>query len=441
MIEKSYDVFISYRRDKGASIARNLQLALTVLGLKVFFDMEELTDGKFNEKLYEAIERSKNVIFLMTEGALDRCHDDEDWVRKELEYIFDQGVNLIPVAPTGTPLSFPEELPAKLESLKVLEISELNLEKLFKESVAKIAARFKDVEIAGYMDKKEAEETFLNQVRRFKKNDGVIDSEERKSLANSAEILSISPARQLILIERVEKEFEDKDDSAGRNFPPIAVPQTLEETSSRFQVVVGQEVSTKDIEDAVGLDELSYDECYRGNLVDCVEWAKANPDIYVMLRDLQTGHIVAYINVMPVSDECYEKIRCGNFIDVEITPDMILSYDMPQAYCIYFSSVVIHPKYRNSGVFKLLFDAILSRFIQLGNDEVFIKKMLADAVTPTGEKFCKLFGMKKVDMSKHGSTLYEVSMIPPKFRVTSKMTKALHDYYQAKYDEEPYLFE
>ena len=347
MIEKPYDVFISYRRDKGASIARNLQLALTVLGLKVFFDMEELTDGKFNEKLYEAIERSKNVIFLMTEGALDRCHNEDDWIRKELEYIIDRGVNLIPAAPTGTPLSFPEELPAKLESLKVLEISELNLEKLFKESVAKIANRFKDVEIAGYMDKKEVEETFLNQVRRFKKNDGVIDSEERKSLANSAEILGISPARQLILIERVEKEFEDKDDSRGRIFPPIAVPGKREETSSRFQVIVGQEVSTKDIEDAVGLDELSYDECYRGNLVDCVEWAKANPDIYVMLRDLQTGHIVAYINVMPVSDECYEKIRCGNFIDVEITPDMILSYDMPQAYCIYFSSVVIHPKYRN----------------------------------------------------------------------------------------------
>ena len=35
----AYDVFISYRRDKGAFIARNLQQALTALGLKVFFDM------------------------------------------------------------------------------------------------------------------------------------------------------------------------------------------------------------------------------------------------------------------------------------------------------------------------------------------------------------------------------------------------------------------
>ena len=32
----AYDVFISYRRDKGAQIARNLQQALEKLGLRVF---------------------------------------------------------------------------------------------------------------------------------------------------------------------------------------------------------------------------------------------------------------------------------------------------------------------------------------------------------------------------------------------------------------------
>ena len=128
----NYDVFISYRRDKGAMIARNLQQALSALGLKVFFDMEELTDGKFNEKLYDAIAQSKNVIFLMTEGGLDRCVNDGDWVRNELEHVLDRGINLIPIAPTGTPIVFPEALPEKLAPLKVLEISELNLEKLFK---------------------------------------------------------------------------------------------------------------------------------------------------------------------------------------------------------------------------------------------------------------------------------------------------------------------
>ena len=105
----TYDVFISYRRDKGAQIARNLQQALEKLGLRVFFDMEELTDGKFNDKLYDAIEQSKNVIFLMTEGALARCVNEGDWVRKELEHAMTSGRTLVPVAPTGTEISFPED--------------------------------------------------------------------------------------------------------------------------------------------------------------------------------------------------------------------------------------------------------------------------------------------------------------------------------------------
>ncbi len=92
-------------------------------------------------------------------------------------------------------------------------------------------------------------------------------------------------------------------------------------------------------------------------------------------------------------------------------------------------------------MFKYLFNAILTRFIELGKNEIFIKKMLADAVSVEGEKFCKLFGMKKIERSQHGSSLYEVSMIPPKFRVTSRMTKQLYDYYQAKYEESPCLFD
>ena len=62
-------------------------------------------------------------------------------------------------------------------------------------------------------------------------------------------------------------------------------------------------------------------------------------------------------------------------------------------------------------------------------------------VTPSGEKFCRLFGMSRVTGSSHNSSLYEITMIPPKFRVLSKKSKVLHDYYLKKYEEAPYLFE
>lgn len=208
----TYDVFISYRRDKGKYIARGLQLALEKLGLKVFFDMEELTDGKFNEKIYTAIDRSKNLVFLMTEGALDRCVNDGDWIRNELEHAVEKGVNLVPIAPTGTPIRFPEGLPEKLAPLRFLEVSELNLEKLFKQSLIAISTRFKGVAIAGddakrEAEKKAAEETFLAQARRLKRNDGIIDDEERKQLDCTARELGISVVRKIALIERVEREF------------------------------------------------------------------------------------------------------------------------------------------------------------------------------------------------------------------------------------------
>ncbi len=167
----AYDVFLSYRRFSngvnGVHIARSLQQELRAMGLNVFFDMEELTDGKFNEKLYDAIEESKNVIFLMTEGSLDRCVNEGDWVRNELEHVFKKGINLIPVAPTGTRIAdlFPEGFPETLEQMKVLEVSELNLEKLFRESISKIVGRLKDVNLARAAER--ANVQYLSETDKF----------------------------------------------------------------------------------------------------------------------------------------------------------------------------------------------------------------------------------------------------------------------------------
>ena len=160
-----------------------------------------------------------------------------------------------------------------------------------------------------------------------------------------------------------------------------------------------------------------------------------------MIKDNEAKRIVAYINISPVTEECYDNIKNGHFIDTGITADMILNYNMPFPYSVYFSSVVIHPDYQNSEVFVMLFNAIVERFIELGRHEVFIKRMVADAVSPEGEKFCKMFGMKKVDESDHHSTIYEVKLIPPEFRISSRATKSLYDFYKEKYENASYLFD
>lgn len=221
--------------------------------------------------------------------------------------------------------------------------------------------------------------------------------------------------------------------------PAVSLDKTVS-AEKRISIITGKQVTLEDITQAVYLDTLVYDDIYHVDTTQCEEWFAVNPDIYVMAKDVTTNRIIAYVNISPVTDECYDRIKKGDFIDTGITSDMILSYDMPFPYSLYFSSIVIHPDYQNTEVFMEIFNAIVDKFITLGEHEVFIRRMIADAVTKNGEKFCRLFGMTKLKGSNHDSSLYEITMIPPKFRVLSKKSKLLYDYYQRKYNEAPYLF-
>lgn len=209
----------------------------------------------------------------------------------------------------------------------------------------------------------------------------------------------------------------------------------------QITIITGKQVTVDDIRQAVYLDSLVYDDIYHVDTKQCEEWFAVNHDIYVMAKDIKSNRVVAYVNISPITDECYERLKQGDYIDTGITADMILSYDMPYPYSLYFSSIVIHPDYQNTEVFMEIFNSIVDKFITLGEHEVFIRRMIADAVTKNGEKFCKLFGMKKITGSTHESSLYEITMMPPKFRVLSKKSKQLYDYYQKKYNDAPYLFD
>ena len=239
-------------------------------------------------------------------------------------------------------------------------------------------------------------------------------------------------------------------DYIGKVIPPsqkktfataVAESENANEGNETFKVITGRQVTIVDIEQACELDRMVYPDDLRVEPSDCEKWFKVNPDIYVMIRDLQKDIIVGYINIAPVTDECYDMFKSGEFVDTGLTSDMLLSYDMPYPYSIYFTSIVIHPEYQNSEVFMKLFSAVVDKFIWLGHHEVYVKRMIADAVSENGVKFCKLFGMNKIKTSTHNSSLYEITMIPPKFRIISKKTKELFDYYQQKYNDEPYLFE
>lgn len=114
---KRYNIFISYRRVGGAQYARVLQLFLEKRHYRVFLDYDELTDSKFSPTIEAAIRDADVNIIILSKGALDRCVNSDDWVRRELELAASENKQIIPVNPDDTFEGFPEDLPENIRSI------------------------------------------------------------------------------------------------------------------------------------------------------------------------------------------------------------------------------------------------------------------------------------------------------------------------------------
>lgn len=125
-MQKKYDVFISYRRDGGAETAKHLRDSLVEKGYRVFYDIESLRSGPFNEELYRVIENAKDVLVVLPENGLDRCADENDWVRLEIQHAKACGKNIVPIMLKG--FRFPDDLPESIDFLRYQSGLEANIE-------------------------------------------------------------------------------------------------------------------------------------------------------------------------------------------------------------------------------------------------------------------------------------------------------------------------
>ena len=114
--KRKYDVFISYRKDGGEYSARVLYEELSKRGYRVFFDVETLRSGYFNTRLYQVIEECDDFLMVLSPGALDRCVNEDDWVRQELGCALKNQKNVIPVMLRN--FQFPKEMPAEIEAVR-----------------------------------------------------------------------------------------------------------------------------------------------------------------------------------------------------------------------------------------------------------------------------------------------------------------------------------
>ena len=119
----AYDIFISYRRKgAGAGVAGELQAKLENLGYKVFLDVDEIGSGQFPEQIERAISECKDFILVLSPGTLDRCVEEEDWVRREILHAQNQNKNIIGVGLPGFIMPEAESLPDPLKPMTTIQV-------------------------------------------------------------------------------------------------------------------------------------------------------------------------------------------------------------------------------------------------------------------------------------------------------------------------------
>lgn len=135
-----YDIFISYRRaDVGRETARAIQEKLENLRYKVFLDLNVLKDGTYEERIMAALDSAPVVLFILTPNSLDRCVNEDDWVRKELTTAIKAKKQLIPVNPDNKFKTVPEGIPEEIKNaIETIQHSDIMIGSLFQESINKM---------------------------------------------------------------------------------------------------------------------------------------------------------------------------------------------------------------------------------------------------------------------------------------------------------------
>ncbi|MBQ9010414.1 MAG: TIR domain-containing protein [Clostridia bacterium] len=139
MNNRQCDIFISYRREGGDMTAMYLYQELKERGYDVFYDLEVLRSGNFNEALLENIRVCKDFVIVLSPHSLDRCTDENDWVRKELAEAIRCGKNIVPIMLNG--FAFPDQLPEDIDVIRYQNGLSSSTE-YFKESVTRLCSKY-----------------------------------------------------------------------------------------------------------------------------------------------------------------------------------------------------------------------------------------------------------------------------------------------------------
>jgi len=116
----NFKIFISYRRNGGYDTAKLLYEKLKLDGYSVFFDIDILESGNFDDELGKRVKKCKDFLLILSPGIFDRFSEKdynpkEDWVRQEIVCALEAKKNIIPLV-CGD-FAFPRRLPNDIKDI------------------------------------------------------------------------------------------------------------------------------------------------------------------------------------------------------------------------------------------------------------------------------------------------------------------------------------
>lgn len=120
-------------------------------------------------------------------------------------------------------------------------------------------------------------------------------------------------------------------------------------------------------------------------------------------------------------------------IDKIITKDDIVPYRNNERYWGYFSSIVVHPDYRQRGIASLLLQSWTSLIVHLANDRnIYFNKIVADAVSEDGVRLLSKIGFSFSKSSSHDSKIMTVDFFSHEVSRTKYNSEILDVYEKLK---------
>lgn len=289
---KTYDIFISYRRDGGVDSARTVQLSLETHGFQsIFFDYESIRNGVFDKQITDSINKCKDFILILSKGSLDRCVNQEDWVATEIRTALSAKCNIIPLV-TEDFNGFPTKFPKDLEKIKAIQQSKLMKDEFFNASIDKLIDRLKSKPVKSPKIKEYTKKAQSFFAKVFS-TDRITDLEEKAAVQETnSDGIKENLEQTKVLIQTIKKQSPEllqifdkqlnhknlSEKSENRKSKPFSfsdpAPNTPENQYQRNQNLFSRENSTKKVDEKlwgiiVGCCRLRSELSFSTNLAKC----------------------------------------------------------------------------------------------------------------------------------------------------------------------------